>query len=230
METGANVKIKGFSGTEIQYENVPKVWLAAPESTDDDPVLVPFTYGEALDNVEVVPDFSQGDMVVTMPAGYLARSAVAKKPLDLIPEHIKKGIDIAGIVGEYAGEGGGSVKFAMGTIKASAKTVITHGLGATPDIIIYFDSMGAYYKSAAVLFAGFSTALANAIGKKFTIVGTTNNASTPVVSVSSYSTAIDTNSGSSYFIHSANENTFTVNATSGNQYYGGTWYAFAGLV
>ena len=100
----ATVKIKGYSGAEHTYENVPKVWLAAPESTAENPVLVPFTYGEALDNVELIPDFSGGDQKITMPNGYMARSAVVKKPAELVPGNIKAGETVAGITGEYEGE------------------------------------------------------------------------------------------------------------------------------
>lgn len=100
----ATVKIKGYSGAEFEYQNVPKVWLAAPESTVDNPVLVPFTYGEAVDNVQIVPDFSSGDHTLKMPAGEMARSAVVKKPDGLIPGNIKAGETVAGITGEYEGE------------------------------------------------------------------------------------------------------------------------------
>lgn len=99
-----DVKIKGFSGAELPFSDVPKVWLAAQESTEDNPILVPFTYGEALEGVEVTPDFSGGDMQVTVPEGYLLRSGVVKKPENLIPGNIKKGETIAGIPGEYEGE------------------------------------------------------------------------------------------------------------------------------
>ena len=100
----ADVKIKGYSGSYLNYEKVPKVWLAAPESTEDNPVLVPFTYGEALDNVEITPDFSAGNQKITLPEGYMARSAVVKKPATLTPANIKAGEQIAGIIGEYDGE------------------------------------------------------------------------------------------------------------------------------
>lgn len=100
----ATVKIKGYSGAEFTYENVPKVWLAAPESTVDNPVLVPYTYGEAVDGVEIVPDFSSGDHTLKMPAGEMARSAVVKKPDSLIPGNIKAGETVAGVTGEYEGE------------------------------------------------------------------------------------------------------------------------------
>lgn len=99
-----DVKIKGYSGNELHYADVPKVWLAAEESTEDNPVLVPFTYGEAMDDVEIIPDFSDGDMRVTTPDGYLVRSGVVKKPGSLVPGNIKKGETVAGIPGEYEGE------------------------------------------------------------------------------------------------------------------------------
>ena len=101
-----DVKIKGYSGTEFEYKDVPKVWLAAPESTEDNPVLVPFTYGEALENVEIVPDFSAGDIQITAPEGYLVKSGIVKKPETLVPENIAKDVNVCGIVGTH--EGGGS--------------------------------------------------------------------------------------------------------------------------
>lgn len=99
-----DIKIKGYSGVELPFADVPKVWLAAPESTADNPILEPYTYGEALEGVEVEPDFSGGDMQVTVPEGYLLRSGVVKKPENLIPGNIKKGETVAGIPGEYEGE------------------------------------------------------------------------------------------------------------------------------
>jgi hypothetical protein len=99
----ADIKIKGYSGTKFTYEKVPKVYLAAPESTTDNPVLVPFTYGEAIEGVEVEPDFSDGDMQITAPDGYLIRSGVVKKPETLVPENVKSGAEVAGITGTYEG-------------------------------------------------------------------------------------------------------------------------------
>lgn len=99
-----NVKIKNYVGADCIYEDVDKVWLASEDSTDDNPDLLPYTYGEALEGVEVTPDFSGGDMQITVPEGYLARSAVVKKPENLIPGNIKAGETVAGIPGEYEGE------------------------------------------------------------------------------------------------------------------------------
>lgn len=104
-----DVKIKGYSGNELEYQNVPKVYLAAPESTPDNPVLVPFTYGEAIEGVEVEPDFSDGDMQITAPDGYLIRSGVVKKPETLVPENIAEGAYIAGVgPGTHKGSGDGA--------------------------------------------------------------------------------------------------------------------------
>lgn len=130
-----DVKIKGYSGNELHYADVPKVWLAAEESTEDDPVLVPFTYGEALDGVEIVPDFSVGDMQITVPEGYLARSAVVKRPDTLVPENVASGVNIAGIVGMLAE--GKDVKIATGTFKGNGSRItVEHNLGVVPDIFI----------------------------------------------------------------------------------------------
>ena len=100
-----DVKIKGYSGTEFEYKDVPKIWLAAPESTEDNPVLVPFTYGEALEDVEIVPDFSAGDIQITAPEGYIVKSGVLKKPETLVPENIAKDVNVCGIVGTHEGSG-----------------------------------------------------------------------------------------------------------------------------
>jgi len=50
-------------------------------------------------------DFSEGDIKLEMPEGYLAQGAVIAKPDTLLPENIKEGISIAGIVGTHEGDG-----------------------------------------------------------------------------------------------------------------------------
>ena len=133
-----DVKIKGYSGNELEYKDVPKVYLAAPESTPDNPVLVPFTYGEAVENVEISPDFSAGDMTIMVPDGYLARSAVVKRPTELIPENIAEGVNIAGIIGSLEATAGGAV-FAMGkVIGTGSHLTIEHNLGVVPDVFFYY--------------------------------------------------------------------------------------------
>ena len=102
-----DVKIKGWSGTDFSYADVPKIWLNAAESTEESPVLVPYTYGEAVSKT-VTPDFSAGDMVVIPEDGTLLGKVTITKPETLVPEHIAEGISIAGIVGTLAAGGGTS--------------------------------------------------------------------------------------------------------------------------
>lgn len=99
----ATVKLKNYSGVEVTYEAVPKVWLASGENEGGSQNLVPFTYGEAREGVEIVPNFVAGDMRMYMPNGYMARSAVVKMPETLIPGNIVAGVKIAGVEGSYEG-------------------------------------------------------------------------------------------------------------------------------
>ena len=132
-----DVKLKGYSGVDKTYSDVPKIWVEAPESTEENLILVPFTYGETLDAVEIIPDFSAGDMQITVPEGYLVRSAVVKRPETLVPENIAKGVDIAGIIGTLVA--GGNVKFSCGSFVANASNhKIDHNLDAYPDIIVAY--------------------------------------------------------------------------------------------
>ena len=141
-----DVKIKGYSGAELEYKDVPKVYLAAPESTPDNPVLVPFTYGEAVESVEVEADFSDGDMQISAPDGYLVKSAVIKKPETLKPENIAKDVEIAGITGTHEGGGSADLRYVTfmddtGTVEYGKKAVavgddcadpIARGIFGTP--------------------------------------------------------------------------------------------------
>ena len=130
-----DVKIKGWSGTEFAYQDVPKIWLDAAQSTEEAPVLVPYTYGEAVSKT-VEPDFSGGDMALDIPDGELVKELTITKPETLIPENIAAGVTIAGVLGAFSG--GGGVLAAAGTYQAeiTGGVTITHGLGAVPDLIL----------------------------------------------------------------------------------------------
>lgn len=99
-----DVKVKGYSGTSFEYKDVNKVWLQSAESSDDDPVLVPYTYGELVEGTEIAPDFSAGDMQVTVPDGFLVKEAKILKPESLVPENVRKDVTIGGITGEFEGD------------------------------------------------------------------------------------------------------------------------------
>lgn len=99
-----DVVIQNYSQTEVLYESVPKIWLKSPQSTEEKTVLVPFSYGEAIEDVPITLDFSKGDQRVTVDDGYLAKSAVIEKPVDLVAENIRRGKVIANIEGDFIGD------------------------------------------------------------------------------------------------------------------------------
>lgn len=101
-----DLKIKGYS-SEFTFRDVPKIYVTAPESTEEAVVLVPFTYGNAVSKT-VEPDFSGGDMAVPISDSELVKQLTISKPADLKPENIPDGMYIAGVgPGTFAGGGGG---------------------------------------------------------------------------------------------------------------------------
>lgn len=100
-----DVVIQNYSQKEVTYPSVPKVWLKSAESTEENTVLVPFSYGEAVENVPISLDFSPGeDQTVTADDGKLIKSAVIEKPVDLVAENIRCGKVIAGVEGDFVGD------------------------------------------------------------------------------------------------------------------------------
>lgn len=95
----ADVKLLQYDGTEKQYLGVERVQLA----TVDGGTAI-FSEGEAVEGIEIAPDFSAGDMTVDAPAGTLVKSAVIKQPETLVPENIRRGVSVAGIEGELIGD------------------------------------------------------------------------------------------------------------------------------
>ena len=96
-----NIKAKNYHGDEVVREGVDKVWFS---SADEKDTLVPYSYGEVLEDTQIQPDFSNGDMLVTLPKGTLVREATIIKPESLAPENIRRGTDICGILGEFIGD------------------------------------------------------------------------------------------------------------------------------
>lgn len=125
--------ILSYSQNPDIYKDIPKVWLTHPDSTEEAPVLVPFTYGEAVSKT-VELDFSGGDMTVPIADGELVTDLTITKPENLLPENIAKDVEIAGIVGELIA-GSSNAKISITTTTAT-DGVFTHGLGVLPDIIL----------------------------------------------------------------------------------------------
>lgn len=95
-----DIILKRYSGEEKVFKGVDVVRLthASNEYT------VPYTFGEAVENIPITLDLKDGDQTVTAPNGTLVKSAVISKPVNLTPENIRSGKTIAGVTGEFVGE------------------------------------------------------------------------------------------------------------------------------
>lgn len=95
-----DIILKRYSGEEKVFKGVDVVRLthASNEYT------VPYTFGEAVENIPITLDLKDGDQTVTAPEGTLVKSAVISKPVNLTPENIRSGKTIAGVTGEFVGE------------------------------------------------------------------------------------------------------------------------------
>lgn len=78
--------------------------LAISKATGGGSSLVPFTYGELVENAQISLDFSGGNQKLSVPDGSLVKEATILKPDNLTPENIKQGVDIAGVSGRYVPE------------------------------------------------------------------------------------------------------------------------------
>ena len=136
-----DIKLLTWSADEKVHDDVPFVWLDAPESTEENPVLLPFTYGAAVKMQVASLDFSEGDMEIGVPEGNLVSELTIKQPEELVPEVIAKGYRVCGIDGKHEGSGPAFKRepvMAEGryTPSVSGKVTVTHDLGILPDVII----------------------------------------------------------------------------------------------
>ena len=191
----------------------------------------------------VALNFANGAQTVEPSAAGKVLSAVnILKPDTLLPENIAKDINIAGIIGTFAG-GGGEIKVAAGSFAGSnAVKTVTHNLGVVPDVIyIGTNSTPASGTSANTSiklnnFFGISEKLKSASGSSIYGHLISANYTGGYALIRLYdATAIDAAPGSASTIgvHSANANSFTVGTSggygiprSGMTYY---WIAIGGL-
>ena len=160
-----DIKVKNYHGEDVILENATKVYHHTPESTIENPIKVPFTYGEAVSK-SVELDFSNGDVEVPIAEGELVTELTIPVPEGLVPGNIAKDVEIAGIIGTLAG--GGNIKINGGTISSAGAVTIEHGLGVVPDIIIV--SAGAF-KGSLSYAIGFSSALLSKVNGIFSEAG-----------------------------------------------------------
>lgn len=88
------------TGKAVTYSNVETL----STDTNEEGVKATFTRGVLMDGAEVELDMATGDQEFSVPSGYLFKKAVIKKPETLLPENIKKDVEIAGVLGEFGGE------------------------------------------------------------------------------------------------------------------------------
>lgn len=96
----ADIVLYDRTGSAVTYSGVDTITTDTP--TDGETAT--FTYGKVVDGTEIDLALADGDQSVSVPAGSLLREATIKKPETLTSEHIKKGVDVAGVIGTFAGD------------------------------------------------------------------------------------------------------------------------------
>lgn len=129
----ADIKLKNYIGEYKEHSDVPKIWLESTESTEQNPILIPFSYGMPV-KAEIDLKFSSDDMNVPIPEGELISELTIKKPPALLSGNIKEGVEIAGVIGSLVAGGGGAagpVQIRTGTFTPpSAPEVLRESIGS----------------------------------------------------------------------------------------------------
>ena len=99
-ETQEGIVLKDRNGNDVAYYGIETVTF----DTTTEGKQQTFTKGVAVEGLEIVPDFSGGDMPVNAPAGMLVKSAVVKQPEGLTPGNIRNGAEVAGVTGDFIGD------------------------------------------------------------------------------------------------------------------------------
>lgn len=223
-----DVSILNYSQEPVVYENVPKVWLSHPTSTEEAPSLVPFTYGEIMDGLSIVPNFAAGDMVVTAPEGKLGKQATIIKPEGLMPENIAEGVSIAGIIGTLIATTGGA-KVAAGVVSSNVANIqVTHGLGVVPDVAIFVTSNYNTKNQTAFIFQ-VSEAFATKYALPYSWIRSVKATSTPSCSFSSNAYFVGSNSYASTFRLATSTTITIVGGSSYGLLSGSVWIVIGGL-
>lgn len=99
-EQPEGIVLKDRNGNDVAYYGIETVTF---DTTTDGKQQV-YTKGVAVEGLEIVPDFSGGDMPIMAAVNTLLRSAIIKKPEDCAPENIRKGKRIGGMDGNFIGD------------------------------------------------------------------------------------------------------------------------------
>lgn len=169
-----------------------------------------------------------GDQVIKPSAdGKVLSKVVINKPETLIPENIAEGIDIAGVVGNFAG-GGSNIQMTCGLIDGNGGVLtVNHNLGVIPDLVIFGHLDIAGIKNTVNFAIGFSDACIESLG--------ISCGNAYVCNVSPYyvnqGRPINLQTSGPY-IHNVTNNNFSVGSTqyrTDNLFAKYYWFAFYGL-
>ena len=138
VEDSGKIIILDRQGIPNEYEGIESVTF---DTADGGTQM--FTKGRAIEGIEIELDFSDDrDQPIYAPDGTLVKSAIIKKPVDLVPENIAQGVTIAGIEGIHKGESGVSFEDALfianyctsnaGSLGSTTSTSIGHTINNIP--------------------------------------------------------------------------------------------------
>lgn len=99
-ETPEGIVLKDRNGKDVEYYGIETVTF----DTTTKGKQQTYTKGVAVEGLEIVPDFSGGDMPVSAGEGIMVKSATIKKPDALFPDNIRNGVDIGGVAGTFIGD------------------------------------------------------------------------------------------------------------------------------
>lgn len=104
-DDSASIILKNYSGVDVRYDDANAVVFDTPSGGQ-----AIYSRGEAIEGVNVELNLASGDQVVKAPDGMLVKSAIIKKPADLKPHNILKGVNIAGVEGSLTVVGAETTK------------------------------------------------------------------------------------------------------------------------
>lgn len=99
-EIPEGIVLKDRNGKPVEYYGIETVTF----DTTTEGKQQTYTKGTAVEGLEIVPDFSSGDMDVKAGKDQLVKSATIKKPDALVPENIRNGVEVGGIRGTLIGD------------------------------------------------------------------------------------------------------------------------------
>lgn len=235
--SGGDQSVEPDTGTLLGKLTVTKPETLMPENIRSGVTVggIGGTFIGDTETAEVALSMAEGDQVISPSAeGKVLSSVTVAKPETLIPENIAEGVDIAGIIGTFAG--GSEVIMKGGTFSGNGGTyTLNHNLGMIPDVFILFITGGTYssgMSSGTTLTSvyGVSSKMKEQLGISRGISGIKVSSSTGIALEGS---TLTLNDNTSRPLSNVTENTITIGArnyvklaSSSTTY---SWFAIGGL-